>query len=450
MSVACGSTCTFYIDEYGDLFRCGVLNKKVEAAYSIPFKIPMTEPVVYVDVRKDHAAIITRDRKLYVFGDGEDGKLGTGFANKEINPKQIFVHSGNTWDEEHHIIKTVICENRSTIYLCENGIVFASGHHTMRENDDALTRARARGWDAEQKILKYYSMKRLFFGIEMIAAAEYEALALSKDGNVFCWGYIRQKWTRHEHFNNELVTYIAGGNKRYVAITEHGNVYMWKSTTSPKLVESENLFHGSKPRVAACAGIVTYVVTEDGSLWLSGSLEENRWRTSFNFDFRKVIFEENTKIMSVSTSSGHTAALATDGELWTWGNNSHKQLGREKIAAEEDEDEEDEDEDEDEEDSPPIPKKINRNCYAITQTKHARVGYLHDTQPKTEAMLHRGIPVTSDNINTIIRWLYFPKLMYWERWHAPQQKLELLVTRAKMSLRFGVDFLQTKLSFITN
>ena len=419
MSVACGSTCTFYIDEYGDLFRCGVLNKKVEAAYSLPFKIPMTEPVVYVHAGKNHAAIITRDRKLYVFGDGEDGKLGTGFDNTEINPKQIF------FSDYHHKrfgeIKTVICENTSTICLCEKGTVFASG-----------------------------SMKRLFFGIEMIAAAEFEALALSKDGNVFCWGIRHKTWTRHEHFNNELVTYIAGGNKRYVAITEHGNVYMWKSTTSPKLVESENLFHGSKPRVAACAGIVTYVVTEDGSLWLSGSLEENRWRTSFNFDFRKVIFEENTKIMSVSTSSGHTAALATDGELWTWGNNSHKQLGREKIAAEEDEDEEDEDEDEDEEDSPPIPKKINRNCYAITQTKHARVGYLHDTQPKTEAMLHRGIPVTSDNINTIIRWLYFPKLMYWERWHAPQQKLELLVTRAKMSLRFGVDFLQTKLSFITN
>ena len=433
MSVACGENCTFYIDKYGDLFRCGVLNEKVEAAYSIPFKIPMTEPVVYVDVRKDHAAIITRDRKLYVFGDGEDGKLGTGFANKEINPKQIFVHSGNTWDEEHHIIKTVICENRSTIYLCENGIVFASGHHTMRENDDALTRARARGWDAEQKILKYYSMKRLFFGIEMIAAAEYEALALSKDGNVFCWGYIRQKWTRHEHFNNELVTYIAGGNKRYVAITEHGNVYMWESTTSPKLVESENLFDGSSARVAACAGGVTYVVTDDGSLWQSGSLSDNIFFSeTVSMEFKKVIFEAGTKIMSVSTSRGHTAALATDGELWTWGYNSHNQLGHENKGYQ------------------PIPQKISREAYVLTKTKHAVVGCCHLTQPKTEAMLHHGLHqrlrMPSDMINTFFRELYRKKFKYWEKWHAPQQKLELLVTQAKMSLRFAGNFLTNPLS----
>ena len=402
MSVACGSTCTFYIDEYGDLFRCGVLNKKVEAAYSLPFKIPMTEPVVYVHAGKNHAAIITRDRKLYVFGDGEDGKLGTGFDNTEINPKQIF------FSDYHHKrfgeIKTVICENTSTICLCEKGTVFASG-----------------------------SMKRLFFGIEMIAAAEFEALALSKDGNVFCWGIRHKTWTRHEHFNNELVTYIAGGNKRYVAITEHGNVYMWESTTSPKLVESENLFDGSSARVAACAGGVTYVVTDDGSLWQSGSLSDNIFFSeTVSMEFKKVIFEAGTKIMSVSTSRGHTAALATDGELWTWGYNSHNQLGHENKGYQ------------------PIPQQISREAYVLTKTKHAVVGCCHLTQPKTEAMLHHGLHqrlrMPSDMINTFFRELYRKKFKYWEKWHAPQQKLELLVTQAKMSLRFAGNFLTNPLS----
>jgi len=79
----------------------------------------------------------------------------------------------------------------------------------------------------------------------------------------------------------------------------------------------------------ACGGYSTAAIKTDGSLWTwgrnsSGQLGDN---TTTNRSTPVTTFAGGTDWKSVACGRNHTAAIKTDGSLWTWGRGTEGQLG---------------------------------------------------------------------------------------------------------------------------
>ena len=86
--------------------------------------------------------------------------------------------------------------------------------------------------------------------------------------------------------------------------------------------------------VVSCGWIFTAAVDASGSLWtwgdnyngqlgFTGGDSKTLDGTPYQAAPKKVL----DGVAAVACGGFHTAALKTDGSLWTWGNNSHGQLG---------------------------------------------------------------------------------------------------------------------------
>jgi alpha-tubulin suppressor-like RCC1 family protein len=86
---------------------------------------------------------------------------------------------------------------------------------------------------------------------------------------------------------------------------------------------------GTNWKQVSCGSAHTLAIKTDGTLWswgrnTSGQLGDN---TTTNRLTPVTTFAGGTNWKQVSGGNFHTAAIKTDGTLWTWGNNSYGRLG---------------------------------------------------------------------------------------------------------------------------
>ena len=130
-----------------------------------------------------------------------------------------------------------------------------------------------------------------------------------RDGNLFTWGYNSNSQLGVNDTTNRStpVTTIAGGTN-------------WKQISCSGA--HFNFFYH------------TAAIKTDGTLWVWGN--NNNVQLGTNDTIRKstpvTTFAGGTDWKQVSCSGNHTAAIKTDGTLWTWGNNSSAQLGDNSIV----------------------------------------------------------------------------------------------------------------------
>ena len=90
---------------------------------------------------------------------------------------------------------------------------------------------------------------------------------------------------------------------------------------------------GTNWKQVACGGDNTAAIKTDGTLWTwgsngSGQLGDN---TTISRYTPVTTFAGGTNWKQVTCGSSHTAAVKTDGTLWTWGSNSYGRLGDNTI-----------------------------------------------------------------------------------------------------------------------
>jgi alpha-tubulin suppressor-like RCC1 family protein len=175
------------------------------------------------------------------------------------------------------------------------------------------------------------------------------ATAIKTDGTLWTWGRNTngQLGINDTTARNTPVTTFAGGtNWKQVssggypmaAIKTDGTLWTWGSNIEGRLGTNDTTdratpvttFAGGTnwKQVAAgyshCAAIKT-----DGTLWTWGSGGAGQLGTN-DTTTKSVpveVFGNHTNWKQVSAGGSHTAAIKTDGTLWTWGNNNEGQLG---------------------------------------------------------------------------------------------------------------------------
>jgi alpha-tubulin suppressor-like RCC1 family protein len=131
---------------------------------------------------------------------------------------------------------------------------------------------------------------------------------------------------------------VAGGGIHTAAIKTDGTLWTWgyngygqlgNNTTSTRSSPVTTVAGGTNWRQVACGYSHTAAIKTDGTLWTCGYNGYGQLGNNTNTNRSSPVTTAGggTNWRQVAAGYFHTAAIKTDGTLWTWGLNGHGQLG---------------------------------------------------------------------------------------------------------------------------
>jgi alpha-tubulin suppressor-like RCC1 family protein len=273
--VSCGNFITAAIKTDGSLWSWGFnYNGPLGDNTTITRSIPVTtfaggNDWKQVSGGRFHTAAIKTDGSLWTWGNNDNGRLGTNGGGSKSTPVTTFA-GGTNW-------KSVSCGGYHTAAIKTDGTLWVWGagnngrlgtNNTDNKNVPVTTFAGGTTW------------KQVSCGFQHTAA-------IKTDGTLWVWGAGSGLGDNTTTQRNTPVTTFAGETN-------------WKQVS---------------------AGNHTAAIKTDGSLWTWGAGNDGRLGTN-NTTTRSTpvtTFAGGNNWKSVACGNEYTAAIKTDGTLWTWG-----------------------------------------------------------------------------------------------------------------------------------
>jgi len=272
---------------------------------------------------------------LWVWSTNFQGQLGTNDTTNKLTPVTTFA-GGNNWKQ--------VSANGHTAAIKTDGTLWMWGPPSLGKlgtNDTTPTRS---------------TPVTTFVGgtnWKQVSCGGNHTAAIKTDGTLWTWG-----WNQYGDLgiNNTAqrsipVTTFAGGNNwkqvsagqsgngHTAAIKTDGSLWVWgynaegqlgiNITNSRNSIPVTTFAGGNNWKQVSCGLDYTAAVKTDGSLWTWGG--NNSGQLGTNDTARRTTpvttFAGGTTWKSVFAGGGITAAIKTDGSLWTWGGNGSGELG---------------------------------------------------------------------------------------------------------------------------
>lgn len=235
-----------------------------------------------------------------------------------------------------------------TMALTDNGLIFSWGHGTEGQLGYQLD-----GFGVQNAPREVDSWSVLKTAAIHISCGQEHSAAVSKRGEIYCWGLGKNGQLGQGNKNSSAVPIkarnvdhavsVSCGSGHTVAKTETGRLFTWGEGNQgqlghgnlddlfmPKAVAA---FDGKiKVKIATCGATLTAVITEEGDLMMCG-LGDNLFAPTKEGDNRASCSTEpmhmfpGTKVKQVACGRGHVVLLDEAGDVWSWGNNNYCQLG---------------------------------------------------------------------------------------------------------------------------
>jgi len=184
---------------------------------------------------------------------------------------------------------------------------------------------------------------------KQVSSGRLDTRAIKTDGTLWSWRYNGNGQLGDNTTTDKPtpVTTFAGGTnwkqvasglERVAAIKTDGTLWVWgynnrgqlgDNTTTQRLTPVTTFAGGTNWKQVACGGYHTAAIKTDGTLWTwgfnnNGQLGDN---TTVNKTTPVTTFTGGTNWKQVSCGREHVAAIKTDGTLWTWGSGIGPALG---------------------------------------------------------------------------------------------------------------------------
>lgn len=251
----------------------------------------INENIIEIKCGELHSAALTNEGKLYTWGLGSDGRLGHGNNLTYDKPTLVLYFCNNNGDYNYSIpIESISCGGLHCGALSKNDhklYTWGYGNGGRLGHKDG----------SEQSFPKLVeSLKDI--DIVQVSCGGHHTAALSKDGQLYTWGFdddgrLGHSKTGHcfepkivKDLQSQFVTKVSCGCWHTAALTKDGDVYCWGSC------KSGQLGHGSKD-----------------SAYIPHLILQNRG------------------VVDIACGTAHTAALTNTGQLYTWGKCDDGRLG---------------------------------------------------------------------------------------------------------------------------
>lgn len=286
-----------------------------------------------------HTAYVDENGTLWTWGSNEAGQLGaetqeTGL-DREGNRVSVSGASLPVLEE----VRSVAAGGDFTVALKTDGTLWAWGGNDYGQLGNGTVTPSA------QPV-------QVLDNVTAVSAGDYHVAALRADGTLWTWGDDLYGQLGDGTLNNasaprqvlDNVTAVSAGANATAAVRADGTLWTW----------GDNLFgqlgDGTRESALAPHQVLTNVravvmgdyhaaaIGTDGTLYTWGSNLDGQLGTGGLGD----TVDENTgavlqcaptalslpaPVTSVTLGAGHTAAILSDGTLWTWGRNDAMQLG---------------------------------------------------------------------------------------------------------------------------
>ncbi len=340
-AIACGANHTIVLAYDGTVLTCGrnfhgqLGNGTATNMSRTPVQVTGITDVRAIAGRGSHTVALRNDGTVWTWGWNFHGQLGNGTNTDSPVPVQVLGLEN---------VKAVASGERFSIALKNDGTVWGWGHNSDGQIGNKT------GTDSNIPV----PVPELN-DITAIAGGGDHAIALEDDGTVWTWGdntygqlgnginidepTETDRPVRVTDLNH--VISVAGGEMHTIALRDDGTVWAWGNndygqlgdgtlTDSSRPVSVSSAFNLKNVISVAGGGSHTIALKNNGELWAWGRNEHYQLGEGMNI-------QENTPVQAyhlsydISSAAGggfHTIALEQPGgKVWTWGSNTHGQLG---------------------------------------------------------------------------------------------------------------------------
>jgi len=278
-----------------------------------------------------HTAAIKTDGSLWTWGANSNGQLGVNDTTNRTTPVTTFA-GGNTW-------KSVAAGSNNTVAIKTDGSLWVWGRNiftqlgvndTTNRSTPVTTFAGGNNWKS-------------------VSAGTQITGAIKTDGSLWVWGrnsFAQLGVNDTTNRSTPVTTFAGGTNWKSVscvdastaAIKTDGSLWVWgrnsygtlgTNDTNNRSTPVTTFAGGNTWKEVSCGYNPTAAVKTDGSLWtwggnIFGGLGTNDTTTR---NTPVTTFAGGNNWKSVACGDFHMAAIKTDGTLWVWGNGSNGRLG---------------------------------------------------------------------------------------------------------------------------
>ena len=291
---------------------------------SSPQKITALSDVIQISAGESHAAAVSRDGSVYVWGCNDSGELGLGEASA---PKAAPQHLETLVNAEN-----AYAGSGYTLIKLRDGTLTGFGKNQVGQLGIGDTTART-----EPAALDALT------DIAAVSAGAEHALAAKWDGTLLAWGnndvgQLGNGGLPQQELPDEIpglsnVIGIAVGTNHALAVKEDGTVWTWgkniasadANSTVDTPAQVSSLYQVKK---AAGGNAHSIVLKTDGTVWAWGDNTSGQLGNGTNTRSNTPIQVPNlANVIDVVAGYEHNVAVKEDGTVWTWGGNSYGQLG---------------------------------------------------------------------------------------------------------------------------
>jgi alpha-tubulin suppressor-like RCC1 family protein len=279
-----------------------------------------------------HTAAIKTDGTLWGWGLNTSGQLGVNDTINRSTPVTTFA-GGTNW-------KQVAGGGEYTAAIKTDGTLWTWGLNSSGQLGDNTI------------INRSTPVTTLTGGTDwkQVACGQEYTSAIKTDGTLWTWGrnqfgQLGDNTTTQR--NTPVTTFTGGTNWKQVtcsstyytaAIKTDGTLWTWgvntygaigDNTTTQRLTPVTTFTGGTNWKQVVSGGYHTAAIKTDGTLWTWGlnSFGHLGVNDTNNRTTPVTTFAGGTNWKQVSGGGYHTAAIKTDGTLWTWGRNSYGAIG---------------------------------------------------------------------------------------------------------------------------
>ena len=276
---------------------------------------------------------------LWLWGNNSNGQLGDNTQVAKLIPVQTAA-AGTNWkltDGTHGTLNSAAIKNDGTLWLSGYNVYGSLGDNTQVDKSSPVqTIAGGTNW-------------------KQASGGGYSQAAIKTDGTLWTWGHngfgnLGKNDTTHR--SSPVQTVAGGTNWKQVAVTAahmaaiktDGTLWLWgynaygqhgANNLTMRSSPVQTVSGGSNWKSVVAAANNTAAIKTDGTLWTWGhggnGILGNNAITHKSSPIQTVAGGTNWK--QVASGGIHLAAIKTDGTLWAWGYNFNGQLGDNTSVA---------------------------------------------------------------------------------------------------------------------